>query len=313
MKRAFLLIVLVLLFVGYNGFFVIDEGEQAILTQFGEPVRQPFTDAGLYFKIPFIQKTHYFEKRILKWDGEPNEIPTFDKKYIWVDTTARWRISDPLLFLQRMNNETRASSRLSELIDGTVRDFVTKNSVMDIIRSSDWDQSYVQTTEAAARGKLAEQAGGRDQFSQAVLSNVAAVAKDFGIEIIDVLVKRINYTDKVRDTVYARMISERQRIAEQIRSEGEAQKAEIMGNMEKQLKQIQSDAYRQAEEIKGNADAVATKIYGDAYNKDPEFYAFLTTLDSYKKVLGNNTRLVIQTDSPIYSYIKSIERRAQKN
>ncbi|MBU2647827.1 protease modulator HflC [bacterium] len=310
MKRALVIVILAILFVGFNGIFVVDEGQQAIITQFGQPVRQAIKDAGLYFKLPFIQKTHFFDKRILKWDGEPNEIPTQDKKYIWVDTTARWRISDPLLFLQRMNNVDRASSRLDDLINGSVRDFVTKNSLVEIIRSSDWNRSYTLTTETTRKKELVTV--GRDQFSQIVLNNVSALAKSFGIEVLDVLVKRINYTNQVRETVYARMISERQRIAEQRRSEGEAEKAEILGNMEKQLKDIESGAYKKAEEIRGDADAKATKIYGDAYNKDPEFYAFLTTLDSYKKVLGSNTRLVLQSDSPFFNYLTSIDRRKSK-
>lgn len=310
MKRALTIIVVAVLFIGFNGFFVVDEGEQAIITQFGQPVRQAITDAGLYFKIPFVQKAHYFDKRILKWDGDPNEIPTQDKKYIWVDTTARWRISDPLLFLQRMNNINRATSRLDDLINGSVRDFVTKNSLVEIIRSSDWNKSYTLTTEAARKKEIIKV--GRDKFSQIVLDNVSALAKSFGIEVLDVLVKRINYTNQVRQTVYARMISERQRIAEQRRSEGEAQKADILGNMEKQLKDIESGAYKKAEEVRGDADATATKIYGNAYNKDPEFYAFLTTLDSYKIVLGNNTRLVLQSDSPFFNYLTSIDRRKSK-
>jgi modulator of FtsH protease HflC len=311
MKRVLLVVVAVLLFVGFNALFIVDEGEQAILTQFGEPVRRPLTEAGLYFKIPFIQKTHYFEKRIMKWDGDPNEIPTQDKRYIWVDTTARWRIDDPLLFLQRMNNEARANARLSDLINGTVRDYVTRNDLMEIIRSSDWDVSYAMTTEVETEERRVISLG-RDQFSQSIQNNVSAVARNFGIEVLDVLVKRINYTNQVRDTVYARMISERQRIAEQTRSEGQAQKAQILGNMDRQLKEIESAAYREAEEIRGKADAEATRIYGEAYNKDPEFYAFLTTLDSYKHILGQNTRLVIQADSPIYSYIKSIDTRAAR-
>ena len=232
------------------------------------------------------------------------------KKYIWVDTTARWRISDPLLFLQRMNNVNRATSRLNDLINGSVRDFVTRNTLVEIIRSSDWNKSYTLTTETARKKEIIKV--GRDQFSQIVLNNVSALAKSFGIEVLDVLVKRINYTNQVRQTVYQRMISERQRIAEQRRSEGEAEKANILGDMEKQLKDIDSGAYKKAEEIRGDADAKATKIYGDSYNKDPEFYAFLTTLDSYKKVLGNNTRLVLQSDSPFFNYLKSIDRRKSK-
>ena len=305
MKKIGGIILLILVFLAYNAFFIVDEGEQVVITQFGEPVREAVKDAGLFFKIPFIQKVHFFEKRILKWDGEPNEIPTKDKKYIWVDTTARWKISDPLLFLQRMNNVNRASSRLDDLINGSVRDFVTNNDLIEIIRSSDWEKSFSESDEVEGQ-KFEKIKVGRDKFSQIVQDAVAPVARSFGIELLDVLVKRINYTNKVRETVYARIISERQRIAEQRRSEGEAEKARILGDMEKQLLDIDSSAYRKAEEIKGDADALATEIYGKSYNKDPEFYAFLVTLEAYKKVMGNNTRLVIRADSPMFKYLKTM-------
>ena len=306
MKKLGGIILLILVFLAYNAFFIVDEGEQTVITQFGEPVREAVKDAGLFFKIPFIQKVHYFEKRILKWDGEPNEIPTKDKKYIWVDTTARWKIFDPLLFLQRMNNVNRASSRLDDLINGSVRDFVTNNDLIEIIRSSDWEKSFSESDETEVQ-KFEKIKVGRDKFSQIVQDSVSPVARSFGIELLDVLVKRINYTTKVRETVYARMISERQRIAEQRRSEGEADKARILGDMEKQLLDIESTAYRKAEEIRGDADAIATEIYGKSYNKDPEFYAFIVTLEAYKKVMGANTRLVLQANSPMFEYLKSMK------
>lgn len=295
------------LFLGYNAIYVLDEGEQAIVTMFGKPVGEAASEAGLYFKLPMLQKVHYFEKRILKWDGDPNEIPTKDKKYIWVDTTARWKISDPLLFMQRVKDINRATYVLNDLVNGKVRDFVTKNDLVEIIRSSDWQESYTLTTETTGR-KKAEVNVGRDQFSRMVLSEVSEVTRSFGIELLDVLVKRINYTTQVRDTVYARMISERKRIAAQIRSEGQANRANILGDMDKQLKQIESNAYKKSEEIRGNADGMATKIYGNAYNRDPKFYQFLTTLDSYKTVLGKNTKLVIDADSPLYKYFKGINK-----
>lgn len=307
MKKSLIIIILVLAFVAYNVYFIVDEGEQTVVTQFGEPIGEAVTEAGLYFKIPLIQKVHYFDKRILKWDGEPNEIPTQDKKYIWVDTTARWKIVDPLLFLQRLNNINRAMSRLDDLINGAVRDFVTKNDLIEIIRSSDWKKSYTQTTETTEQEKDIKV--GRDKFSQIVLNNVANTAEGFGIEMLEVLIKRINYTTKVRETVFARMISERQRIAEQKRSEGEAEKANILGSMDKQLKEINSAAYKTAEEIRGNADALALEIYGNAYNKDPEFYAFLVTLESYKEILGENSRLIIQSNAPIFNYMKNIKKK----
>lgn len=307
MKSFTGIIVALALFVGYNSMYVVDEGSQAIVTMFGKPVGEASSEAGLYFKLPILQKVHLFEKRVLKWDGDPNEIPTKDKKYIWVDTTARWKISDPLLFLQRVKDINRATYVLNDLINGKVRDFVTKNDLVEIIRSSDWQESYTLTTETTGR-KKAEVNVGRDQFSRMVLSEVSEVTRSFGIELLDVLVKRINYTTQVRDTVYARMISERKRIAAQIRSEGQANRANILGDMDKQLKQIESDAYKKSEQIRGKADGSATRIYGNAYNRDPKFYQFLTTLDSYKTVLGKNTKLVIDANSPLYKYFKGINK-----
>jgi modulator of FtsH protease HflC len=303
MKRLLAILILILVFVGFNSFYIVDEGEQTVMTQFGEPIGEAKDRAGLYLKIPFIQKVNYFDKRILKWDGDPNEIPTQDKMYIWVDTTARWKIEDPLLFLQRMNNTARATARLDDLINGAVRDFVTKNNLIEIIRSSDWTPNYKLTTETTQQKERASVNVGRDRMSQIVLDKVSVTAKSFGINILDVLIKRINYTTEVRETVYQRMISERQRIAEQKRSEGEAEKARILGNMLRDLKDIESTAYREAEEIRGHADAKATGIYGRSYGKDPDFYAFLMSLESYSQILGKNTRLVIQADSPLYRYL----------
>jgi len=300
------LALLVVLFAGFNSFFVINEGQQVIVTQFGRPIGDKIESAGLYFKIPMIQKLHYFDKRILKWDGEPNEIPTKDKKYIWVDTTARWRIADPLVFLQRMGSMNRANLTLSDLINGAVRDFVTKNNLVEIVRSSDWEKEYSMSTESS--GAKAEVKVGRDGFSRLVLTNVALKADDLGIELLDVLVKRVNYTDKVRQKVYSRMISERERIATQRRSEGEAVKAKILGETEKRMKEIISGAYKRSQEIRGTADGKATRIYGDVYRVDPGFYRFMATLDAYKSTLGSNTRIVIDAKSPLYQFLSATPR-----
>lgn len=284
----------------FNAVFTINEGQQVIITQFGNPIGENLDTAGLYFKIPMIQKIHYFEKRILKWDGDPNEIPTKDKKFIWVDTTARWRISDPLLFFKRVNDTGQATLVLNDLINGAVRDFVTKNNLVEVVRSSDWNEEFTMTTENQVKEEVKI---GRDQFSQLVLNNVSATTTSFGIELIDVLVKRINYTRDVRQKVYERMISERKRIAAKRRSEGEAKKSQILGEMDKRLKEISSGAYRKTQEIRGDADAEATKLYGESYGKDPEFYKFFISLQAYKKVLGPNTRLVIDSSSPLYEYL----------
>ena len=292
------------LIVGMNGFYVVNEGQQTIITQFGDPIGIKNTEAGLYFKIPFIHKVHYFDRRILKWDGQPNEIPTKDKKYIWVDTTARWRIADPLLFLQRMGNMNRAYLRLSDLINGSVRDFVTKNVLAEVVQSSDWDPAYGSSSEKGTDEVRIKIKVGRDKFSELVLIEVAKTAEGYGIELLDVLVKRVNYTTQVREKVFSRMISERQRIATQRRSEGEAIKAEVLGAMEKDLKRITSEAYKESVMIKGKADAEVTKLYGKSYGKDPEFYKFMMSLESYKTVLGDNTRLVIDSSSPLYKYLQ---------
>ncbi len=309
MKTIVALLIIIAAFVGYNSIFIVEEGKQAIITQFGEPIRGTFTNAGLYFKIPMVQKVHMFEKRILKWDGDPNEIPTKDKKYIWIDTTARWQIINPLHFLQRMGNERNATLLLNDLINGSVRDLVTKNDLVEIIRSSDWDVKYTMTEEVTSLETEVIKVG-RDRFSNLVLKDVAAVTreKNYGIKLLDVMVKRINYTTQVRNKVYARMISERNRIASRIRSEGEAEKAEILGDMEKKLKDIESSAFRKAEKTRGDADAEATKISGMAYNKDPEFYEFFMTLKNYKSLMGPNTKLVINADSPVYKHLKVFKR-----
>lgn len=302
-KFIFIILGVLVLFVGYSSFFVVDERNQVVITQFGKPVGDPVTTAGLNFKLPFIQKITYFDKRILKWDGKPNEIPTNDKTFIWVDTTARWRIVKPLVFLQRLNNTDRALSVLSNIIDGAVRDLITRNDLIEIILSSDWRKEYAVSTEAATRESRVVTVG-RDRFSNLVLEAVKQLTTDYGIEVLDVLVKRLNYTQQVRERVYDRMISERQRIAAEIRSEGEGEKAEILGKLERELNTIQSEAFRESETIRGTADALATRIYGQAYGAAPEFYAFYSTLESYKTILKENSKLIIDADSDIYKYIK---------
>lgn len=298
-------IVLLLFFlVGYNSIFTVREDQQVIITQFGKPIGEPVTEAGLNFKMPFLQETRYFDKRILSWDGEPNEIPTNDKTFIWVDTAARWRIVQPLTFYQRMGSEARALQILSENIDGAVRDLVTKNDLSEIILSSDWKKEYSINTEST-KEVVRDVKVGRDKYSEIIRENLRSVVQDYGIEIIDIFIKRINYTDQVREKVYERMISERKRIAAKKRSEGEGEKAQILGQLEKELSQIQSDALRTAREIKGEADGEAAKIFGESYGADAEFYAFYQTLQTYKDIVKNNTKLIISTDSDLYSYLKS--------
>lgn len=292
-------VVLVLILVVLNGFYILPEGRQAVITQFGRPVGKPIVEAGLHFKTPFIQDVTSFEKRILIWDGDPNQIPTNDKTFIYLDVTARWRISDALRFLQAVNNESRAQTILDDIIDGTVRDMVNKNNLVEIIRSSDWkpgaenDKNYEPVTL------------GRDKIVEMIRTAISKLTPQYGIEVVDVMFKRVNYIESVRLKVYDRMISERKRIAAEKRSLGEGEKAEILGRVERELKEITSIATRKSEEIRGKADAEAAGIYATAYNEDPDFYSFTRTLESYKKSLGSNSRLVLSSDSDFYKYLKS--------
>ncbi len=301
----FFLVGLVLLSVTvvYDGFFILKEDQQAMITQFGAPVGESKTDAGFYFKLPFVQDISYFDKRIQIWDGEPNQIPTNDKTYVYLDVTARWRITDALQYMQAVKTEARAKSLLDDIIDGTVRDMVNKNNLIEIIRSSDWSTDTMTNKDIDNTPPVR----GRDVISNQVLEAAAKATPQYGIELLDVMFKRVNYIESVRLKVYDRMISERKRIAAEKRSTGEGQKAEILGKVERELKVVLSEANREASEIKGKADAEATKIYGDVYGKDPEFYSFYKTLESYSTVIGDNTSLILSSDSDLYRYLKKAE------
>lgn len=301
LRTTGILVVLLLIVTAMNGFYILPEGTQAVITQFGKPVGKPITRAGLKFKLPFIQEATFFEKKILIWDGDPNQIPTNDKTYVYLDVTARWRITDALKFLQAVNNVNRAQSRLDDIIDGTVRDLVNKNNLVEIIRSSDW------SADTLAADKEDEEKSirfGRDKIAAMIHETASSQTPEYGIELVDVMFKRVNYIESVRQKVYDRMISERKRIAAEKRSLGEGQKAEIMGKVQRELMDITSTANRKAQEIQGKADAEASRIYAEAYNQDPEFYAFSKSLESYKKAVGDNTRLVIAADSEFYKYLQ---------
>jgi membrane protease subunit HflC len=298
-----IIIVIALIVTVANGFYLLEEGKQAVITQFGRPVGQPVTEAGLHFKTPYIQEATFFEKRILIWDGDPNQIPTNDKTFVYLDVTARWRISDALVFLQAVNNEIRAQTILDDILDGTVRDLVNKNDLVEIIRSSDFSPETMLNS-AVEEEKLKF---GRDKISAMIHEAASKITPKYGIELVDVMFKRVNYIDTVRNKVYDRMISERKRIAAEKRSMGEGQKAEIMGKVERELKVIISTANREAEEIKGKADAEAAKIYAEAYNQDPEFYSFIKSLESYKDAVGQNTNLVISADSEFYKFLQKLQ------
>ena len=301
-------LVLLTIIVVYDGFYILEEGKQVVVTQFGAPVGTPVTKAGMHFKLPFVQVANVFEKKILIWDGEPNQIPTNDKTYIFLDVTARWRITDALKFMQAVKNETKAQSMLDDIIGGTVRDLVNKNDLIEIIRSSDWSPEAMSPTTDVIGTKPKQ---GRDKIAISVLEQAAKITPQYGITLIDVMIKRVNYIDSVQLTVYNRMISERKRIAAEKRSTGEGQKAEILGKVDRELKQIISEANRQATAIRGKADAEATRIYGQAYAQDPEFYAFQKTLESYKTAIGKNTSLVLSSDTDLYQYLKSISGKQQ--
>jgi membrane protease subunit HflC len=302
-RTALILIVIVLIFTAVNGVYILQEGRQAIITQFGRPVGQPVTEAGLHFKTPFVQEVTFFEKKILIWDGDPNQIPTNDKTFVYLDVTARWRIADALVFLQAVNNEARAQSILDDIIDGTVRDLVNKNDLVEIIRSSDFSPETMVNS-AIEEEKLRY---GRDVISTMIHEAASKITPKYGIELVDVMFKRVNYIESVRLKVYDRMISERKRIAAEKRSLGEGQKAEIMGKVKREFQVVMSSANREAEEIKGRADAEAANIYAKAYNQDPEFYAFSRSLESYKMTMGKNTHLIISSDSEFFKYLDKLK------
>ncbi len=304
MTKALIFIVIVAsLVIARGGLYVVNEAEQAIVTQFGKPVGD-VVQPGLHFKIPFIQNVNRFEKRILKWDGDPNQIPTKDKKFIWIDTTARWRISNPLLFYTTVATVRGAQSRLDDIIDSVARDAVSGHLLVELVRDSEYVSEVDERFEVDGVAIPPDELVGREEILAGILEKVHANTPDYGIELVDVQIKRINYVESVRTQVYERMINERKKVAAQSRSEGEGEKAEILGKMGRELKEISSEAYRKALEVRGGADAEAAAIYANAYNQDKDFYAFLRTLESYKKSIQKNGKLVISTDSDYFRYLK---------
>ncbi len=304
-----LVLVLILFMVGWA--YVVPETHQVVITQFGKPIGEIVTEAGLHFKKPFIQKAQYFEKRLLGWDGDPNQIPTKDKKFIWVDTTARWKIDNALTFLQTVGNETGAQSKMDDIINSATRDAITSHLLVEVVRDSnriielDEDNKDMIVTDEA----LESIEVGRKKMEEAILKIAQELAPQYGIEVVDVRIKRLNYVENVRNEVYGRMIAERKRAAELYRSEGHGKRAEIDGQRGKELKRITSEAYRTAQGLKGTADAEVTKIYADAYNQDPEFYSFLKTLDTYGKTIDSNTTLILTTEDEYYRHLKGPEAK----
>jgi modulator of FtsH protease HflC len=305
-------ILVVAVFLIFAAAFTVDETEQAIVVQFGAPVGEPITEPGLHFKIPFIQEVRKFDKRLLIWDGDPNQIPTKEEQFIKVDTTARWRIVDPLLFLQSVSNEANAQSRLSDILDSVVRDKIASSSLVNIVRSRDWKVSEedlerampLEGDDSQIEILLQQVETGREELVQSILETAKNQVLEYGIELVDIRIKRINYVESVQKQVFDRMIAERQRMAEQFRSEGEGRSSEIIGETERMVAQIRSEAERDAEIIRGQADAEATRIYNEAFSDDPEFYEFYRTLESYSQSLGSEVVLVISSDSDYFKLLR---------
>jgi modulator of FtsH protease HflC len=304
-----------LLLIVSRSLYVVDQSEQAILVQFGEPVGDIVSTPGLHWRKPFIQDVRRFDKRVLPWDGDVSQVPTLGREFVLVDTTARWRISDPLRFLRSVRDEQGARTRLDDIIDSVVRDIISGTSLEEIVRSKDWkvDAKKLEELEEEVVTRqdvdLAKPKKGREYLEQEMLSAASKLMPELGIELVDVRIRRINYIDSVRRQVETRMISERQSIAERFRAEGQGRSSEILGEMSRELRTISSEAERQAAEIRGKADAEATRIYGEAFGADAEFYTFFRTLESYS-AMGANTTLMLGADAEFFRYLESTRRRA---
>jgi len=310
---AIVFLVLIGLLLAKPAMFVVDQAEQAIIVQFGQPVGEVITEPGLHWQKPFIQDVRRFDKRIMPWDGDVSQVPTLGREFILVDATARWKIADPLKFMQSVRDESGARTRLDDIIDSVVRDIISGTDLEEIVRSADWDVDVKTLAEegvAIGEVDLDKPKKGRERLEQEILAAAAKQTPELGIELVDVRLKRINYIDSVRAQVENRMVSERQSIAERFRSEGQGRSQEILGEMERELRTIRSEAERQAAEIRGKADAEATRIYGESYGADPEFYAFLSTLESYRS-MGANTTLMLGADSEFFRYLESTRKRSQ--
>ena len=292
----------------------LDEAKQALVLQFGRPVGEPITDAGIHFRIPFVQEVRYFEKRQLAWDGDPNQIPTLGREFINVDTTARWRIADPRKFFESVRDEAGAQSRLDDILDSTVRDRISNTELTDIIRSASWqvDESDLQAAtpdEDVAETLTKTVQVGREKLTRDIFEEAAGKTPELGIELVDFRLKRLNYIDSVQRQVFERMRSERERVAEGFRSEGDGEAARIRGETELELKTILSEAGRRAEVLRGEADAEATKIYAESYSVDPDFYGFLRSLESYRLTLGRGATLFLGPESEYLRVLREPSKR----
>ncbi|MBK5099840.1 MAG: protease modulator HflC [Desulfobacteraceae bacterium] len=307
MKFKLLIIPLIIVLIAvFSAAYVVDETEQVVITQFGKSIGTPKLEPGLYFKLPIIQQANYFPKNLLAWDGDPGQVPTLDKTFIWVDTFSRWKIVDPLKFFQTVNNVLGAQARLDDILDPAVRNFITSYPLIETVRMTnrELDTFEVGVDQEKDKRPLGKITMGRQKIIKGILAQAQPKLKAFGIEIVDIKIKRLNYVEQVQRSVYQRMIAERKQIAEKFRSEGQGEARKIEGNQERELKRITSEAYKTAQKLKGTADGEATTIYAQAYNQDPEFYSFLKTLDIYKKTMDKNSTLILSTKSDFLKYFK---------
>jgi membrane protease subunit HflC len=296
----------VALFLLQASMYTVAENEQVLVTQFGRIVSEAVTKPGLHWKTPFTQEVHSFDKRWLEWDGSPNQIPTRDKKYIWIDAFARWRISDPVKFYKRLRDETSAQTRLDDIIDGEVRNVIANHDLIDVVRSSSREfERGDETDEAQDDAAVFIPKLGREKVAAIVLQKSSLVVPEYGVELADIKVRRVNYVESVQQKVFERMISERKRIAERYRSEGGGKRAEIEGKVQRELLRVRSEAYKKAEEIRGRADAQAAGIYAEAYSRDAELYEFVKTLEAYKGIVNEDTDIVLSTSSPLLRFLRS--------
>ncbi len=302
------IIIFIALIILISAAFIVNETEQVIITQFGKPVGDPITDPGIHFKVPFIQDANFFDKRFLEWDGDPNQIPTKDKRFIWVDTYARWRIVDPLLFFQRLRDERGAQSRLDDILDGETRNAVANHDLVEIIRSTNRKLEISEILEEVMDSELdITIEHGREQITRMIIEAASPRLAELGIELLDLRLKRINYVEEVQQKIFERMIAERTRIADKFRSEGQGEASKILGDRERDLKEIESEAYRTSQEIKGKADAEATNIYARAYDQSQasrDFYRFLKTMETYQNTLSEKDWLILSTEGDFFKFLQ---------
>lgn len=305
-KGVIIVVAIIALLVISGGVYTVDETKQVVVTQFGKVVGEPITEPGLRFKIPFIQNVNYFPKNLQEWDGDPGQIPTLDKTFIWVDTFARWKIVDPLKFFQTVNNTTGALGRLDDILDAAVRNFVTSYPLIETVRKTDreLDTFELGLEDVKDRRDLGSVKVGRRKIAKGIMEQAQPKLAKFGIEVVDVKIKRVNYVEEVQRSVFGRMIAERKQIAEKFRSEGQGEARKIEGDQERDMKQITSEAYKKAQETMGKADAEATRIYADSYGLDPDFYSFVKTLEIYSQTLDKDSSIVLSTDTEFFKYLK---------